>query len=68
MFESERKQSIDQATVDAVVKHNAENLFDQRQVPVAGRRCGKDTKHGRLLMSAKSGMLECGACGFAVAP
>lgn len=72
MFESDRKQSVSAADVKGIEQANAEHAlepwFTPATVPVAGVSC-RIEKHGRMLMSAKTGLLECGVCGFSgVAP
>ena len=62
IFQSDMKQSISDADViDAAKGDNPLQL-------VAGVKCGVDPNHGRMLMSAKTHMLECGPCGFTMAP
>lgn len=69
VFASDCRQSVSAAFVADVVKANQERLVtdpmvDQMPVPEAGLECPKDKKHGRMLMSLKDGMLECGVCSF----
>jgi len=68
IYQSDKKQSITKGMVADVVKANAGKLaIDQQPVPTAGVYCGRDEKHGLMLMSAKDGTLECGPCGYKVA-
>lgn len=71
VFESDRRQSISQQDVDAIVAANERasvEVFGQfRDVPEPGIVCARDAKHGRMLMSLKTQSLECGVCGYMVA-
>lgn len=68
MLESDKRQSVSEEYVADVIKANESRAIDdQLTVPVAGISCARDKKHGRMLMN-KSGMLECGPCGYQVAP
>lgn len=58
IYQSDCKQSISDADViDAAKRPEPIEL-------VAGIKCGVDPSHGRMLMSAKTQALECGACGY----
>lgn len=63
ILDSDMRQSISDADVIDDAKR------EQPYGLVAGLKCGNEPSHGRMLMSAKSGMLECGPCGYqAIAP
>ncbi len=70
VYESDKRQSVSKADVIGMEAANKDRLArgeDPKPVPPAGIYCGKDEKHGRMLMSLKSGFLECGICGYQVA-
>ena len=80
IFESDKKQSISAADVAFFAKPQPPRLNEKtgRMEPgrdaihlKAGIVCGANPDHGRMLMSAKTGHLECGrgGCDYAaVAP
>jgi hypothetical protein len=70
IFKSDQQQSISEEYVAAIVRQNegrAARGEDLLPVPEAGKSCPRDADHGRMLMSAKTHMLECGVCQFSVA-
>lgn len=62
IYESDLKQSISDA--DVINFATGKNPITL----VAGVKCGNEPDHGRMLMSAKTHMLECGACGYQAMP
>lgn len=71
VLSSDRRQSISQQDVDNIVAANERaeaDGGDVRDVPEPGVSCPQQGgKHGRMLMSMKTGLLECGVCGYSVA-
>lgn len=76
IFESDKRQSISDADVAFFAKPIPDRINDKTGRVIKGRpaiqltagvKCAKDASHGRLLMSAKTGHLECGACGYQAA-
>lgn len=67
MFASDKAQSVTPEIRQAYERHNADHPDNPVEVPPLAVQCARDKKHGALLMSAKSGMLECGVCGWSVA-
>jgi hypothetical protein len=77
IYESDKRQSISDEMVRQFAKPVPPRFNPKTGITdpgreavllVAGLKCGENPEHGRMLMSAKTRLLECGICGYQAMP